>query len=233
MTDEPPSLIAVIPALNAAAGLPATLECIGRAGSPVGRIVVSDGGSTDETVALAEARNAVVVAGEPGRGGQLSRGADAAKRERAEWLLFLHADTVLAPGWEDEVKVFIAAEENMHRAAVFRFALDDESRSARRLEAVVRWRCRFLALPYGDQGLLISRPFYDSIGGFREMALMEDVDLVRRIGRARLRYLSAAAVTSASRYRQRGYLRRMVRNATCLLLFFLGVGPDRLARLYD
>src|SRR5215468_94765 len=72
------------------------------------------------------------------------------------------------------------------RAGYFALTLDDESRSARRLERIVAWRCRVLALPYGDQGLLIARQLYDMVGGFRPLPLMEDVDLVRRLGRRHL-----------------------------------------------
>jgi GT2 family glycosyltransferase len=80
--------------------------------------------------------------------------------------------------------------------------------------------------------LLISRRLYDEIGGFKPIALMEDVDLVRRLGRKRLKILRARAVTSASRYQREGYLRRMLRNSACLGLYFLRVPPHVLARLY-
>ncbi len=83
----------------------------------------------------------------------------------------------------------MADPANAGRAAVFRFALDDATPAARRLERVVAWRCRTLGLPYGDQGLLLSRALYDALGGFRALRLMEDVDLIRRVGRARLVFL--------------------------------------------
>ena len=97
---------------------------------------------------------------------------------------------------------------------------------------MVACRCRWLVLPYGDQGLLISRKLYDELGGFRPMPMMEDVDLVRRIGRKRLTMLGHRAVTSAARYRRDGYLRRSARNLTCLSLFCVGVPPRLIARLY-
>jgi hypothetical protein len=89
-----------------------------------------------------------------------------------------------------------------------------------------------LGLPYGDQGLLISRALLDAIGGIRPLPLMEDVDLVWRIGRARLVLLDAEAVTSPARYRRDGYLRRSARNLALLTLWFAGVPPRVLARLY-
>jgi hypothetical protein len=119
-----------------------------------------------------------------------------------------------------------------HRAAYFRFALDDPAWQARLLERGVALRSRLLGLPYGDQGLLVSRALYLASGGFRPLPLMEDVDLVRRLGRRRLRPLDAAAVTSAERWRRDGWWRRSARNLTCLALYHLGASPKRIARLY-
>ncbi len=193
------------------------------------RAAVADGGSRDDTREVARALGARVVTVPPGRGGQLAAGARATE---SEWLLFLHADTLLSPGWSEAAANFMAAPENAARAAAFRFALDDEKPAARKLERIVAWRCRALGLPYGDQGLLISRKFYDALGGFRPLPLMEDVDIMRRIGRSRIVILDAAAVTSAARYRSEGYMRRMVRNFACLGLYMAGVPPKAIARIY-
>ncbi len=219
-------LSVVIPTLNAVAALGRTLDCLGPS---VGEVIVADGGSNDGTMALAENRGARIIRSARGRGAQLAAGASVA---RGDWLLFLHADTRLAAGWSGIAQRFMATTGGEHRAAVFRYALDDEAPAARRLEAVVRWRCRWLGLPYGDQGLLISRDFHDAIGGFDPLPLMEDVDFVRRIGRHWLVTLEADAVTSAARYRRDGYWRRPARNALCLCLYFLGLPPRRLVRLY-
>ncbi len=219
-------LSVVIPALNAGAKLSASLAALEPARGLIRDIIVADGGSSDDTQALAERAGARVIAAPRGRGVQLRAGAEAAK---GHWLLFLHADTVLEPGWERDVARVMEAGEN--KAAFFRFALDDAAPAARRLEAIVAWRVRLLALPYGDQGLLISRALYDAIGGYAPLPLMEDVDIVRRLGARRLVALNARAITSAARYRK-GYWRRSLRNAGILTLYFLGVPPARLARLY-
>jgi rSAM/selenodomain-associated transferase 2 len=192
-------------------------------------IVVADGGSVDDTPAVAAAAGAKLVAGARGRGSQLSVGAAAATRE---WLLFLHADCTPEPGWAEAVAVFIARPRAAERAGYFDLALDDHAAAARRLERVVAWRCRILALPYGDQGLLISRALYDAVGGFAPLPLMEDVDLVRRLGRRRLARIDARCVASARRYRREGYWRRPLRNLLCLSLYFAGMPPERIARLY-
>ena len=223
------TLSVVIPTLNAADGLPATLESLKPDDGLVREVIVSDGGSTDDTAAIAETAGARVITGTRGRGQQLTAGAAAAS---GDWRLFLHADTVLEAGWADAVQDFIADPANRERAAVFAFALDDTGPPARRIERLARWRGRWLALPYGDQGLLIHRDFYARLGGFRPIALMEDVDLVRRIGRRRLAWLDARATTSAVRYRRGGFWRRPLRHLFCLSLYFLGLPPRLIARIY-
>jgi len=215
----------IVPTLDAACCLPRCLDAVARADA----LVVVDGGSRDETVAIAREHGAVVVEAKRGRGVQLRAGADAVG---ATWMLFLHADTVLEPNWLDVCAAFMADPANLRRAAVFRFALDDVSPQARRLERMVAWRGRVLCLPYGDQGLLISRTFYDELGGYKPLALMEDVDLVRRIGRARLVVLPVRAVTSAHKWRRDGWMMRSARNVTCLALYFVGVPPRIIQRVY-
>ena len=219
----------VIPTLNAVATLPGTLASLGeaRAAGFAHEVVVSDGGSHDGTVDIARHADARVVIGPPGRGAQLARGAAAAN---GEWLLFLHADTKLAPGWLAAVRAFMGSRDS--RAAYFRFALDDPHPAARRIEALARWRCSVLALPYGDQGLLIPHRAYEAIGAFRPLELMEDVDIVRRLGRRNLVPLDHAAITSAARYRRDGWWARPLRNLMCLSLYFAGVAPRHLVRLY-
>lgn len=221
-------LSVVIPSLDAANTLPGVLRALAEGGGEV-EVVVVDGGSADATPQLAAASGATAVTAPRGRGGQLAAGA---RRASAPWLLFLHADTVPAPGWWRETRAFMADPANAGRAAAFRFALDDGSAAARRLEALVAWRSRRLGLPYGDQGLLLSRRLYESVGGYRPLPLMEDVDLIRRIGRNRVVMLETPAVTSATRYRRDGWLWRPLRNLGCLALYFAGVPPHLIARLY-
>jgi len=126
----------------------------------------------------------------------------------------------------------MADPANAARAGAFRFALDDDAPEARRLEAMVALRCRVFGLPYGDQGLLIARETYRRLGGYRPLALMEDVDLVRRIGRRNIALLDAAAVTSAERFRAGGYVARSARNLACLALYLVGLPTPMIARLY-
>ncbi|WP_416896840.1 MAG: TIGR04283 family arsenosugar biosynthesis glycosyltransferase [Minwuia sp.] len=218
----------IIPALNAEAGLAKTIESV--AGDPVSEIVVSDGGSADRTREIAEPLATTIVIGPKGRGGQLRRGAEAAS---ADWLLFLHADTVLSPSWRAVAGNFISIPTNAERAGVFTLRLDSKAPGARRVERGANWRTRRFGLPYGDQGLLISRRLYEKTGGFRDMPLMEDVDIVRRIGKRRLHLFDAQAITSAARYERDGWIARPARNLFCLGLYFLGLPPSVIARIYS
>ena len=218
----------VIPTLNAANTLPQALSAL-QAAAIVKEVIVVDGGSSDKTTEIACISGARVISSVQGRGVQLAAGAAAAA---GYWPLFLHADCRLAPGWEEAVSAFVAAPEASTRAGYFDFALDDATPAARRLERIVAWRCRALALPYGDQGLLISRSLYDTVGGFAPVPLMEDVDFARRLGRARLARIGSRCIASARRYRREGYWRRPLRNILCLSLYFAGVPPHLIVRLY-
>ncbi|MGE0230310.1 MAG: TIGR04283 family arsenosugar biosynthesis glycosyltransferase [Flavobacteriaceae bacterium] len=223
-------LSVVIPTLNVAGSLPSVLLALYEPALDglVRQVVIADGGSIDATLKVADDAGCDVVSSRPGRGTQLAAGA---QKARADWLLFLHADTVLQPGWEAEVRRFVG-RQGPEKAAAFRFALDDDRLRARLLEWAVALRVRIFALPYGDQGLLVSRRLYDRIGGFSDMPIMEDVDFVRRVGRRRMKRLQTKAVTSAERYAEKGYARRVIRNAGCLVLFSLGISPDLIRRVY-
>lgn len=224
----------IIPTLDAEKGLAETLGALVPAAveGVVREVIIVDGGSTDRTGAIAEDSGATFVVRTGGRGYQLAAGA---RKAKFPWLLFLHADTVLEPGWEREASAFMSGIESGKRppsAAAFRFALDDIGARPRILEALVALRCAVLRLPYGDQGLLVSRSLYDGMGGYNPLPVMEDVDVVRRLKRGRLSMLRARAVTDARRFREQGYIRRSARNLTCLGMYFLGVSTGTIDRVY-
>ncbi|MCG8560723.1 MAG: TIGR04283 family arsenosugar biosynthesis glycosyltransferase [Hyphomicrobiales bacterium] len=224
----------VIPTLDAEAGLTSTLSALVPATvqGVVREVIIADGGSRDATASIADIAGAHFIRAARGRGTQMAAGAAAA---RSDWLLFLHADTVLETGWEREAAAFmerVDAGERPPAAAAFRFALDDFGLKPRLLEAMVGARCTVFRFPYGDQGLLIPRRLYEALGGFRPIPLMEDVDMVRRLGRRRLVMMRARAVTSAVRYKRDGYLARVLRNFACVSLYYLRIPPRTIVRLY-
>lgn len=216
----------VVPTLNAAASLPATLAAVPRDAA----VIISDGGSTDATLAIASAATCRIVEGPRGRGRQLAAGAGASTRP---WRLFLHADTIVSPeGWA-AIARHMASPGGEQAAATLRLAVDDPAWQARVIERAVAWRVRWFGLAYGDQGLLIHRDLYAVIGGYPDLPLMEDVEIMRRLGRARHRVLNGEARTSAARWRRRGWLGQTMRNLTCVSLYRLGVPVDRIVKLYD
>lgn len=223
-------LSVIIPVLNAGRVLERTLDAVSAARRffPCETIVV-DGGSTDDSAYIATRHGAIVLNSPRGRGTQLAEGAAAAA---GDWFFFLHADTRPQEGWIPALRKFINTADNRHRAAVLRFRLDDSALAARLVERAVAIRAGLFRLPYGDQGLLIGRAFYEELGGYARIPLMEDVDIVRRVGRRRLSVLNASALTSAERYRRDGYLLRPMRNLLCLALYKAGVSPRTISSLY-
>ncbi len=216
----------VIPTLNAATSLRDTLDACRALNA---EIIICDGGSQDHTCDIAISSGAIVVTSDPNRGEQLASGAAAAS---GEWLLFLHADSVPENGWHEFINDFINAKGTKFRAGVFQFKLDDPTKQARRIEWWANLRTRILRLPYGDQGLLISRAYYEGLGGFRPLPLMEDVDFIRRIGRSGLIIFPCAITTSSVRYQRGGYWSRPIKNLCLLSLYYLGVPAKVLHRFY-
>jgi glycosyltransferase involved in cell wall biosynthesis len=222
----------VIPTLDEGASLPGSLAALVPAAAEglVREVIVADGGSADDTLAVADAMGCRIVPAERPRAARLVAGAAAA---RGPWLLFLHPGTVLGEGWTREAHSFIEIVERdgagEGRAAAFRFALDGFSARARVAERVVALRCTLLGLPYGEQGLLIPARLYRGLGGHRPLAALEDADLARRIGRRRLVLLRSAAVVSPGRDEQAGFGRRALRDLSALALLLAGVDPARLA----
>ena len=187
----------VIPTLNAERQLPRCFDglILPAVRGVVREVIVADGGSSDATLAIADGAGAHIVRAGRRRAAQFAAGAEVA---RSDWILFLHPETALEPGWEIEVESFLQqAVLERPRAAVFRFALDDFDAGARRAEARAALRSWLLALPYGDQGLLIPRRLYTRLGGYRDLERLEDADLIRRIGRRRLVRLRSRAVNKA------------------------------------
>ena len=220
-----PYLSVIIPMLNEAENIEAAIRS--AAGDGV-EVIVVDGGSEDGSVAIAERAGAQVISSDPGRATQMNAGATIAG---GEVLLFLHADTVLDPSYIDPV--FDVLSDPRIVGGAFRFRCDDRTPAMRFIEHVVNCRSRWLGLPYGDQGIFVRREVFDAIGGYPEVAIGEDVRLVRRMrARGRARILPAPVVTSARRWRKLGVVTTTAINQIVLVGLLLGLPERWLARLY-
>ena len=166
----------------------------------------------------------VILDGAPSRGGQLRRGAEAA---RGAWLLVIHADTVLPEGWTRAAQ----AQMGDGRPAAFRLSFDAAGIRPALVAGWANLRSRAFGLPYGDQGLLIAREDYEAAGGYPDIPLMEDVALVRSLKR-RITLMPLAVTTASDRYARAGWLRRGARNLWTLARYLFGADPHRLAARY-
>ena len=218
----------VIPTLNEASRLADLLPRLLRESADL-EIIVTDGGSTDES---SEVVNALPVikwrSGEPGRARQLQAGADAAT---GDILLFLHADTILPSGWSQAISQTSQAKD--FAIGAFRFKLDTPIPGGALIEFGVNLRCRLFRRPYGDQALFMKTDTFRKAGGMRELPIMEDVDLVQRMRKhGRLVMLREPAITSARRWQHVGALRQTWMNLSTYALYRLGRSPEELAHRY-
>lgn len=221
-------LSVIVPTWQAADRLGPCLAALGEAlfDGLILEVILADGGSADRIDEVADAVGARLVTTSKGRGRQLAAGAAVA---RGEWFLFLHADSVLGPGWHHAVRAHMTTSRG--QAGYFRLRFDSEATMAPVVAGWANMRARWLGLPFGDQGLLISRRLYESVGGFREIGLMEDVAMARALGR-RLRPINANIVTSAERYEREGWLRRGTKNLGLQARYLLGADPEALELRY-
>lgn len=217
----------VVPTLDAEGSLPGCLTALmeGLTAGLIRELVISDGGSKDATLRIADEAGAIILTGPASRGGQLRRGVEAT---RGTWVLVLHADTELAQGWAAHVADHIV---NSRAPAHFRLRFRARGLLPGWVAGWANLRSSLFALPYGDQGLLIRRRDYDRAGGYPDQPLMEDVALIRAID-APIVQLAADAVTSAERYQRSGWLRRGARNLWTFSRYMAGADPARLAASY-
>jgi len=217
----------IIPTLNVTAQLGPCLAALSDALGEglLAEVIFADGGSNDDIAQIADEVGANFIPCPQGRGNQM---ANAAKTAQGEWLLFLHADSVLQTGWRGAVREHM---RDTSCAGYFRLRFDDSGPAARIVAAWANFRAKTFGLPYGDQGLLISRKLYDAIDGFSEIPLMEDVDMAKKL-RGKFTPLPADIVTSAEKYRQQGWLRQSFFNFGMLMRYKFGAKPEALAKAY-
>jgi rSAM/selenodomain-associated transferase 2 len=224
-----PPLSVVIPVRNEARGLPPLLADLAAAPRLVRQVLVVDGGSSDATALVARLGGAHVLTSPAGRGEQLRRGLEVCD---GRWLLLLHGDVRLPAGWPVLLERAIGGDEG--RAWAFHLAIEGRDPALRLVEQAVSLRSRWRGLPYGDQGLLISRSLHDRVGGLRPLPLMEDLEFALRLRRhGRPGLLPAALRVSDRRWRRLGVWQTVLANARLRRDWRRGVAPAELARRYE
>lgn len=192
-------------------------------------IIVVDGSSHGETLKAIHDQKIITLTAPPGRAAQMNAGAALA---RGEILIFLHADTELPPDALPRIEALM--QEHRHVGGAFDLRIQSPRWVFRVISALASFRSRLLRIPYGDQAFFIRRTYFMGIGGFKDIPLMEDIELMQRIKRAEgtIAFISAPVRTSARRWQEEGILYCSARNLILSSLYYLGVSPHRLARFY-
>jgi len=220
------SISIIIPALNEESILPSTLEST-RSSRPL-EVILVDGGSVDGTQEVASRYGAKILFSAPGRARQMNRGAAAAS---GSLLLFLHADTRLPPHFDRCVREALSCPTVV--AGAFELGIDAPTPSLRWIERMANWRSRRLHMPYGDQAIFVRAEVFRAIGGFSELPIMEDFELMLRLRKlAHIAIIPQPALTSARQWQETGILRTTLINQIAILSYFLGISPATIARWY-
>ncbi len=219
-------LSVILPTFNEELNLPATLSAVGNPNSDL-EVIVVDAGSTDQTLAIAQQHGCKVFVGNPGRAQQMNAGAATATGEH---LLFLHADTRLPDNYRSEIQRVL---DTPVACGAFPLEIDSPGVALRIIELGVAFRSRVLQMPYGDQALFFrSADFYEQ-NGFRQMAIMEDYELVARMRKTgRIGLAGQPVKTSARRWIKKGILRTTLVNQICVIAYRFGFSDKTIARLY-
>ena len=216
----------VIPVLNEAIAIRAVLaQVLDR---PNVEAIVVDGGSEDDTVAIAKTMGVKVISTTAGRARQMNAGAAVAT---GDILLFLHADTQLPPNFDCFVRQ--ALQQPGTFAGAFELQIDAQLRGVGLIERMVNWRSRFLSMPYGDQAIFLKTSVFAELGGFPDLPIMEDFELIRRLKRlGPIAIVSAPVLTSGRRWQKLGVVKTTLINQLVIIGYFLGVPPSELVRWY-
>ncbi|MEH2262981.1 TIGR04283 family arsenosugar biosynthesis glycosyltransferase [Nostoc sp.] len=191
-------------------------------------VILVDGGSQDDTVAIAQSLGVKVISSSPGRAVQMNAGAVASG---GEILLFLHADTRLPTGFDE--MICTALQQPGTVAGAFNLRIDAPLLSLRWVELGVKWRSHFCQMPYGDQAIFLTKESFQQIGGFPELPIMEDFELIRRLKRiGRIVIIPTPVLTSARRWLQKGVFKTTLLNQLVIIAYLLGVSPERIRSWY-
>ncbi|NEQ67454.1 MAG: glycosyltransferase family 2 protein, partial [Symploca sp. SIO2D2] len=191
-------------------------------------VIVVDGGSQDETRTIAQSLGVKVISTTAGRAHQMNIGAAAAT---GDILLFLHADTSLPLRFDILIRQTLQNSQTI--AGAFELRIDAQLRGLRFIEKMVNWRSRFLAMPYGDQAIFLRAATFKQIGGFVNLPIMEDFELMRCLkSRGTITILSASVLTSGRRWQKLGVVQTTLINQVVIIAYFLGISPDIIVGWY-
>ena len=222
----PDGISVIIPALNEAHNIADTITSISHGNNT--EIIVVDGGSIDHTVFIAKTMGAKIIQGSPPRSRQMNQGAEAASRDV---LLFLHADTLLPENFNRHV-----LDALKHRGVVagaFELRIDSSVPSLRFIERIANWRSRCFKMPYGDQAIFMFSNVFHQMGGFPDIPIMEDFELIRRLRKkGDVVILPVPVITSPRRWLNHSILKTTLINQLVVISYFMGISPDTIARLY-
>ena len=229
-TNRSPAISVIIPVLNEAQGINDVITHIrSQAAVDVVEIIVVDGDPAGSTIKAISHPGIITAVAEKGRGSQMNRGAI---RASGHILLFLHADTFLPPNAFARIRKCM--EVTRHAGGAFDLGIDSERKIFRITERYVAWRTRLTRIPFGDQAIFVRRDYFERIGGYRDIPIMEDVDLMRRIRQRgdAICVVPEKVMTSARRWQRDGIVFGTLRNWMLQALYYCGVAPERLARFY-
>lgn len=225
-----PRFSLIVPVVHEAECINALLAHLRRlSGQERSEIIVVDGSAHGETLKAIHDQEIITLTATPGRAAQMNAGAALA---RGEILIFLHADTELPPDALPRIEALM--QEHRHVGGAFDLRIQSPRWIFRVISALASFRSRLLRIPYGDQAFFIRRTYFERIGGFKEVPLMEDIELMRRIKKAggTIAFISEPVWTSARRWEEEGILYCTMRNLVLSSLYYVGVSPRRLARFY-
>ncbi|AFY58001.1 glycosyl transferase [Rivularia sp. PCC 7116] len=216
----------IIPTLNESKNLKATL--VSTQTSTNVEVIVVDGGSDDNTVDIAESLGVKVISGYKNRASQMNAGA---KNAKGDILLFLHADTLLPANFDGMIRT--AMQQPSTVAGAFALRINAANIGLRLVEWGVKWRSRLFKMPYGDQAIFITKDKFNYIGGFPELPIMEDFELIRQLQKTgNITLIPVSVITSPRRWLKKGILQTTLINQIVIIAYFLGVSPARIRRWY-
>ncbi len=192
-------------------------------------VVDGDGGSSIELLHDLEDKNLIKIDSKKGRANQMNTGASIAKNEI---LLFLHADTILP---KDAIKLIQdTLKEETIKAGAFDLSFDNNSIAMKIIAKTASIRSRLTKLPYGDQAIFIKKDIFNTIGGYENISLMEDVNLMQKLKRLnhKIKILKEKVTTSARKWENRGVIYTTLRNWLLITLYFLKIDPNKLSKYY-